>query len=318
MYEAQRVLESPEERAYWAPPSRQGTFHTKMSRPDQQAHSKPPSRKGTFNSPPGVPPRPGTSQSDELRYKASPPIASSVLASSQSSTVQCNPPASTPPSRQSTLVADVTPYAAPLRENSFRTRYMNMLLSLDTIPRLHNILASFFGWILLAGFVVFPGTFAGLQKLPGNAVIQQNVAASDILDRVQSLPLLALAALCCGIGYLGSLWLSIRWRNNYVWLLNRLYMPGTLNALAGLISTLTSIYSQHGGTWSVTAKVAVSVESITFVFYLVLFLTYKTLLLNKVKEEHLEQMKGRSESTTLKAKLEHIAKQPPVAPGSVV
>jgi len=41
------------------------------------------------------------------------------------------------------------------RQNSVRTRYMDMLLAMDTIPRLHNILASFFTWILLAGFVIF-------------------------------------------------------------------------------------------------------------------------------------------------------------------
>jgi hypothetical protein len=41
------------------------------------------------------------------------------------------------------------------RQNSIQTRYMTMLLDLDTIPRLHNIYASFFTWILLAGFVIF-------------------------------------------------------------------------------------------------------------------------------------------------------------------
>lgn len=34
--------------------------------------------------------------------------------------------------------------APPNRQNSVQTRYMTMLLALDTIPRLHNILASFF------------------------------------------------------------------------------------------------------------------------------------------------------------------------------
>jgi hypothetical protein len=33
---------------------------------------------------------------------------------------------------------------APVRQNSIRTRYMEMLLAMDTIPRLHNILSSFF------------------------------------------------------------------------------------------------------------------------------------------------------------------------------
>lgn len=45
---------------------------------------------------------------------------------------------------------------------------MNMLLALDGIPRLDNLLASFFTWILLAGFVLFPGTFTSLENLGQN------------------------------------------------------------------------------------------------------------------------------------------------------
>ncbi|KDN45854.1 hypothetical protein RSAG8_04687, partial [Rhizoctonia solani AG-8 WAC10335] len=49
------------------------------------------------------------------------------------------------------------------RRPSANTRYMNMLLELDAVPRFHNMLASFFTWVLLAGFVIFPGTFASIQ-----------------------------------------------------------------------------------------------------------------------------------------------------------
>ncbi|OIW23690.1 hypothetical protein CONLIGDRAFT_547324, partial [Coniochaeta ligniaria NRRL 30616] len=204
---------------------------------------------------------------------------------------------SSPPSRSSTLVEEPLPsYNPQSRSNSFQTRYMNMLLSLDKIPRLHNILADFFGWIMLAGFIVFPGTFTSLAKLQDSAAVQQTPGASDVLDTVQSLPLLVVAAVCCGIGYAGNLWLSVRWRLNYVWLINRLYMPGTLNALAGLVSTLTSIYSQHKGSWSVSAKVAVVVESVTLVFYLVLFLLYNSWLLEKVKQQHDQEFRGSLKS----------------------
>ena len=192
-----------------------------------------------------------------------------------------------------------------------------MLLSLDKIPRLHNILASFFGWIMLAGFIVFPGTFTSLAQLKNDAVVQQTPGASNILDTVQSLPLLVVAAVCCGIGYLGDIWLSVRWKNNYVWLINRVYMPGTLNALAGLISTLTNIYSQHKGSWSVSAKVAVLVESVTLVLYLALFITYNNWLLEKVKEQHAHEYEGGSDKTFM-GKVEKMAKGPAVAPGSVV
>ena len=44
------------------------------------------------------------------------------------------------------------------------TRYVNMLLALDDIAPLFNMLASFFTWILLAGFLLFPGTFTSLKQ----------------------------------------------------------------------------------------------------------------------------------------------------------
>jgi hypothetical protein len=50
---------------------------------------------------------------------------------------------------------NVTPLRPSIpRQNSVQTCYMNMLLDLDAIPSLHNIYASFFTWILLAGLYV--------------------------------------------------------------------------------------------------------------------------------------------------------------------
>ena len=53
------------------------------------------------------------------------------------------------------------------------TQYVNMLLALDDIPQLHNILAGFFNWILLAGFILFPGTFTSLKNLGGSGQVAQ-------------------------------------------------------------------------------------------------------------------------------------------------
>lgn len=76
----------------------------------------------------------------------------------------------------------------PLESNPSQanTRYMNMLLALDDIPQLHNIMAGFFTWILLAGFVLFPGTFTSLQEANGEGLGSAGVA---ILGAVQHLPL---------------------------------------------------------------------------------------------------------------------------------
>ena len=67
---------------------------------------------------------------------------------------------------------------------------MRMLLALDTIPRVDNLLACFFTWLLLAGFVLFPGTFATLQSIKvddGVDGIQQIEAY--VLHAVHNVPL---------------------------------------------------------------------------------------------------------------------------------
>ena len=109
------------------------------------------------------------------------------------------------------------------RTTTAQTRYMDMLLGLDTIPRVHNLLASFFTWLLLAGFLVFPGTFTSLQQYEsknnsGPALEHQ------ILHTVANAPLLWVAGACCLIGTVGMIGLWIRWRRNYVWLINRIFM----------------------------------------------------------------------------------------------
>ncbi|KAB5572616.1 hypothetical protein GE09DRAFT_1100255 [Coniochaeta sp. 2T2.1] len=297
-------------RTHSEPPSRQGSSHTlQASQPERRAHSNPPSLQGIIDTPPPL--------RRAVILERAPLRRPSVPSPKPEPTPP--PPPSSPPSRSSTLVGEgdaLPPFNPHSRSNNLQTRYMAMLLSLDKIPRLHNILAAFFGWILLAGFIVLPGTFTSND----NAVQRATPGANDVLNTVvqSSLPLSVVAAVCCGIGYLGNLWLSIRWRNNYVWLINRVYIPGTLNALAGLISALTIVYSQHKGTWSVSAKVAVVVESTTCVFYLVLFLLYNNWLLEKVREQHGQEELGVGFGSKFKGKVERMARQRAVAPGSIV
>lgn len=182
------------------------------------------------------------------------------------------------------------PTAGLQRANTLQTRYMEMLLSLDKIPRLHNILASFFGWVLLAGFIVFPGTFTSIRDLSDDQEIaDKSPTASALLGSVQNVPLLVIAAISCGIGAAGLLWLAFRWRSNYVWLLNRIYLPGATNALAGLISTLVVVYSQKHGDWSITAMVTGIVEGADLVICGTLFI-FNTLLLKRVQRKHGREM----------------------------
>jgi hypothetical protein len=104
-----------------------------------------------------------------------------------------------------------------------RTRYMDMLLDLDKIPKLHNILASAFTWLLLAGYVVLPGAFTSIRSsrtLADGAGKTGKVA----VKAMQNPPLLAVAAVCCATGALGMGYLWWVRQTNYVWLLNRIIL----------------------------------------------------------------------------------------------
>ena len=106
-------------------------------------------------------------------------------------------------------------------------RSMEMLLHLDRIPRMHNILAATFGWILLAGFLVIPGTFTSFQKSKAYEDATGEEAskiASEILKAINNVPLLYISAALSGIGALGCIWLWFRWSSNYVWLINRIFL----------------------------------------------------------------------------------------------
>ena len=78
--------------------------------------------------------------------------------------------------------------------------HSQMLLSLDAIPRLHNLLASFFTWLLLAGYVVFPATFTSLNKKLTPDQDSSNVVEQQVAHAVKNVPLLYIAAFSCGVG----------------------------------------------------------------------------------------------------------------------
>lgn len=70
------------------------------------------------------------------------------------------------------------------------SEYVHMVLALDDISVFYNIMAAFFTWILLAGFVLFPGTFANLQS----AAAQHNLPTNSpiVLAAVNSITTLPL------------------------------------------------------------------------------------------------------------------------------
>ncbi|KAK0386460.1 hypothetical protein NLU13_6296 [Sarocladium strictum] len=171
------------------------------------------------------------------------------------------------------------------RNDTNHSHYVNMLLSQDEIPKWHTIVAAICVWLLLAGFLVFPGTFTSLQETVDDSDNDNasTKAGEAILGTVKNIPLLVIGAVACGISAVGMLALLVRHRVNFVWLLNRLLIPGMANSLAGLISTLVGVYTQQRGSWSITAKVTAIIEGVYLVACAALFgfFTYKVTTLKK-------------------------------------
>ena len=85
-----------------------------------------------------------------------------------------------------------------------QTQYMEMLLQLDQSPSLRNFMTSLFTWILLAGYLVFPGTFTSLRN---STEVKVTAGSSNteghVVSTVQNVPLPWLAAICCICGKSG-------------------------------------------------------------------------------------------------------------------
>lgn len=165
-----------------------------------------------------------------------------------------------------------------------QTRYMNMLLALDDIPQIFNMMASFFTWILLAGFILFPGTFTSLQQQ------QFSGMGAQLLSVVSNIPLYITAWVCTGIGAVGMIWLWWKWRRNYIWIVNRIFVPGLLNSLAGVISVISNVYGVQYGTYSITSKSAIILTAAVAVVCGCLILLYRFWLLANIKKEHNRQV----------------------------
>jgi hypothetical protein len=109
------------------------------------------------------------------------------------------------------------------RMPSVQTRYVSMLLHLDDIPRLYNILAAGFTWILLAGFLVIPGTFTTFKDHTDDSKIS-NTVENAIVNSISHIGLVWVSGAFCIIGAVGCCWLWFLWRKNYVWLINRIFL----------------------------------------------------------------------------------------------
>ena len=89
-----------------------------------------------------------------------------------------------------------------------------------------NILAAAFTWILLAGFIVLPGTYTNFQKsdIIAAAKQDQNNVGNKILASIANIGLLVVSSILCGTGILGIVGLWLKWKENYIWFINKVLL----------------------------------------------------------------------------------------------
>jgi hypothetical protein len=104
-----------------------------------------------------------------------------------------------------------------------------------------------------------------------------------------------IAWVLCGLGAAAMCWLWYRWARNYIWLLARVFTPGALNGLAGVASTLASVYGAQNGVFNRSALTTIVVTGATTVICGVLTMWYSWVLLARVKRRH-EEAVGREEA----------------------
>ncbi|KAL2801547.1 hypothetical protein BJX63DRAFT_417150 [Aspergillus granulosus] len=175
------------------------------------------------------------------------------------------------------------------------SRYIRMLLQVDHMPWIYNAMASVANWVLLSGYLVIPGTFTTLQKSQKvEQALVDNSAGKAILGSIQNPPLLAIACVLFAVGAMLLAWLFWEWRENYIWIANRIFTPVAMNAAAGLATTLINIYTAKSGNWSIMAVITTVMTGTSFLCSSLLVIWYKFFKLKRVEEEHEAEMRARA------------------------
>ncbi|KAJ9130187.1 hypothetical protein NKR23_g12311 [Pleurostoma richardsiae] len=162
------------------------------------------------------------------------------------------------------------------------SRYDEMLLENDkNVPHLESVAAKLCSWLLLAGYLVFPSTFASLSE--SHALSGAGKAGTYVSNTVKNVPCLYVASFCCGIAATGLAWLWWKWNRNYICLVNRIVIPTLANSAMGLLTTLLNVYAVHGGDWSVTAIVTAAIIGTWLAASCTLYIVYDQCLLKKLR-----------------------------------
>ena len=71
---------------------------------------------------------------------------------------------------------------------------------------------------------------------------------------------------------------------------NCCHRVGLLNSIAGLLSTLINVYSQHGGRFSIPAKITVGATASCTTITAILYFLYNFWILQGVREKHEQEL----------------------------
>ncbi|KAI6032667.1 hypothetical protein F5J12DRAFT_180532 [Pisolithus orientalis] len=170
-----------------------------------------------------------------------------------------------------------------------QTPYVKMILAIDYIPNWYTVIAGLSTWMLLAGFVLFPGTFASWATRP------TDTAEYEIATFIRNMPLLVIASVCTGLGSAAMVWLWWRWRRNYIWVVSRVFVPGLLNSVAGVISTVTNAYETQGNLSSSNVRATIVVTGTVAVICGVLVVIYQWVFIRRLRKEH-ERIEGERDA----------------------
>lgn len=109
---------------------------------------------------------------------------------------------------------------APLPTEEFSS-YDKMVVESHQVPLRWNFLASLSNWLLLAGFIVFPGTFTSISR---SGVLNRNQAGRILQRAVRNVPLLYIGTFSCIVGIIGIGWAWWNLKHNWFWLVYRIFL----------------------------------------------------------------------------------------------
>ena len=102
------------------------------------------------------------------------------------------------------------PAVEDIKQGRWLSRYDEMILEIDKNISPHYFLTvGFFSWLLLAGFLVSPSTYASVKE--------SSTLNGSVLNAVRNVPLLYIASFACLFASAGLGWLWWRWGHNYIW-----------------------------------------------------------------------------------------------------